>query len=85
MKTKDEVKKVEESGSQGVERPNRLKVSAAVQETPVGFSTPQLLDSWTAELREQSEYIYENKGSGEDCQGAGGGCGSGASAPVNHP
>jgi hypothetical protein len=48
MKTKNEVGEVEKSEIRGVERPIRLKVSAAAQETPVGFLTPQLPDFWTA-------------------------------------
>ncbi len=32
----------------------------------VGFSTPQLLDSWTAVSREQSENVYENKGTAKN-------------------
>jgi hypothetical protein len=65
MKTKDEAKKVEKSRSRGVEELNakgRDKVPVALLETAVGFLTPQLLDSWTAVLTEQSENVYENKG-----------------------
>jgi hypothetical protein len=64
MKTKDEGKKVEELRSRGVEELNdksREIVPAALPGTAVGFSTPQLLDSSTAELTEQSENVYENK------------------------
>jgi hypothetical protein len=65
MKTKDEAKKVETSRSGGDEELNgksRDIVPVALLETAVGFSTPQRLDSWTAELGEQSENVYENKG-----------------------
>jgi hypothetical protein len=84
MKTKDEAEKVEKLRSRGVEEwsgKSRHTVPVTLREAPVGFSTPQPLDSWTAELREQSENVYENKGLGENCRGACGGCGSGASAP----
>ncbi len=33
---------------------------------PVGFSTPQLLDSSTREFWEQSENVYENKEQGQN-------------------
>ncbi len=49
MKTKDEVKEVEQSRSQRVERPNRLKVSAQSEKRrlPLNSSTSQLLDCST--------------------------------------
>ena len=65
MKTKDEAEKVEKLRSRGVEEwsgKSRHTVPVTLREAPVGFSTPQPLDSWTAELREQSENVYENKG-----------------------
>ena len=66
MKTKDEAEKVEKLRSRGVEElrgKDQPTVPVTLREAPVGFSTPQLLDSWTTELREQSENVYENKGS----------------------
>jgi hypothetical protein len=65
MKTKDEAEKVEKLRSRAVEESSgkgRHTVPVTLRETLVGFSTPQLLDSWTAESTEQSENVYENKG-----------------------
>ena len=56
---------VEQLRSRGVQELNgkrRDVVPVALVETAVGFSTPQLLDSWTAVSTEQSENVYENKG-----------------------
>jgi hypothetical protein len=65
MKTKDGVKKVEKLRSRGaVESSGKSRhiVPVRLREAAVSFSTPQLLDSWTAVSREQSENVYENKG-----------------------
>jgi hypothetical protein len=77
MKTKGEAEKVEKLRSREVEEfsaegKRRHKVPVTGGETLVGFSTPQLLDSWTAELREQSENVYENKGQGQFVSETGG-------------
>ncbi len=66
MKTKDKVNKVEKSRSQGVEERITRGGLQPSGVSPDGnglldFSTPRLLDCSTAEFREQSENVYENK------------------------
>ena len=65
MKTKEEVRK---SRGQGVEESRRASQEPTDAPTAVGvvavrFSTPRLLDSSTPLSVEQSENVYENKGS----------------------
>jgi len=48
--------------SSAAEGKSRHKVPVALRETAIGFSTPQLLDSWTAVSTEQNENVYEDKG-----------------------
>jgi hypothetical protein len=60
MKTNDKVKK---SRIPAVEFPTRFQTPAAAWDAQLGLSTAQVLDSSTSESTEQSENVYENKGS----------------------